>query len=182
MKRHQYTPSSAFTLIELVVVVGILGILVSISVYTYQKALIDARIANVYMSKHSITQSYISYHALHDVYPTRNKHTAPPRGSGFGHFCEEYSPCYEFMYSFIEQTGEMVFRDPFQEGHDMTFVLATRVHDRFKFPQNPQPHTYLMSSTGPNQKLDDAFFFTLVPYSPTNGLWSSGDIFQVIAE
>lgn len=174
--------NQAFTLLELLVTVAILGILAVIGAVSYQKALVESKIVRVQTSHHQISNEYISFYLVTGKFPASRLFT-PPRGSGINTFYPTGHPKKEFWHSFINQVGESTFYDPFLDHDYLVFVLGSTMNSQYSIPKNPKPYSYVMSSAGPDCYLNQPSNIIATPvviYSNTNGIFSEGDIFHVL--
>ena len=83
--QNKNASNAGFTLLELLIVVLIAGVLVSIAVPSYQKAVYKAEMAEVLDTFHQIRQAMEVYHMANGTWPTDLNELGidfPPTGNG----------------------------------------------------------------------------------------------------
>lgn len=180
---------NAFTLIELLIVVAIIGILAAIAVPNFLNAQIRAKVAKAQSDMKSLSTAIESYRV--------DSNTYPPDGDDLPNFS---LPDFDTRARLKPLTTPISYisslpTDPFHQSY-IEFPPETGI--QYLFPGNP-PHTYIyntfgshagdarqpanlgkpdnygLSSLGPN-KIFNAFIGYPIPYNPSNGLISDGDI------
>ncbi|RJP28518.1 MAG: prepilin-type N-terminal cleavage/methylation domain-containing protein [Candidatus Omnitrophota bacterium] len=172
---------NAFTLIELLIVVAIIGILAAIAVPNFLNAQTRAKVARVVSDLKAITQAMEMYYIDHNSYINESesyislngiKTPAPDAGLYFLLTPVSYMtsiPTDPFENKYIEASGTT--------GVDMYEVAVA--------PANPDPQKkfYNINSRGPDQdedmgaRSDLQFGTTIITYLASNGLYSNGDIY-----
>lgn len=167
----------AFTLIELLIVVAIIGILAAIAVPNFLNAQIRAKTARVYADIKAQSTALEQYRLDSNGYP-RSDVPAPRLR------------LLSTPIAYIADVPKDIFHDPYMEYFTLGyFHYVERVSERAWFKADwhsyqgdrqtspndslviPGGLAWHIRSHGPNQILDNGF-----PYDPTNGLVSVGDI------
>ena len=178
--------SSAFTLIELLIVVAIIGILAAIAVPNFLEAQVRAKVSRAATDLRSIGTGLESYCV--------DNHHYPPQSGGQGQGSASRLVLLSTPVAYLT-TGQ--FQDPFQPD-------AMDADDKDKYykyrnfldlvedsgdPDYPQPvvyYTWGLFSAGPDRGFvkgknlfdSDGRFEPECIYDPTNGTMSRGDIFR----
>ncbi len=176
---------SAFTLIELLIVVLIIAILAAIAVPNFLEFQVRAKIARVKSDHRAIATAMEAYLVDWNVYI--NDQDNNPNSNNENGYRKLTTPI-----AYISGLAHDPFSRPLRGGdknynHIAAFYEigsgadATREGDRF--PNRYVVQCYYISSFGPDhmrgQSNDDFPFGTsLEPYDPTNGTMSEGDIYR----
>ncbi len=172
----------AFTLIELLIVVAIIGILAAIAVPNFLNAQTRAKVAHVEADFKSISTALESYYIDQNTYPIDSDNSLP-RGlsmltspvaymSGFAQ-----DPFVKVGQEFIAGAGDASSAPIYEMGTDTPWANRS--------PNNDQRRggTWSLTSTGPDAEdstgaqLDWPWRTNWYDYDPSNGLYSYGDIF-----
>ncbi|MDX9754685.1 MAG: prepilin-type N-terminal cleavage/methylation domain-containing protein [bacterium] len=190
----------AFTLVELLIVVAIIGILAAIAVPNYRDALTRTRISQVKVELHNLGFALQNYRMDHNFFPRKRSNL-------------EFFAVYLFpeLTSPIPYLGSAKVRDPFgpvieYEERNLAMGDANEKNSIAGLIRNSYTYTpyanfaelqgnpilfhegYLVSSIGPDQMdsyiVDYPFpkFYRWGPnvndsvYNPSNGIYSIGDI------
>jgi type II secretion system protein G len=183
MKHH------AFTLIELLIVVAIIGILAAIAVPNFLNAQMRAKIARCYADLKAL-------HSGMEMYRLDNNTYVPDYDSGS--VPGVLSPGYEYL-TYAKLTTPVAYMasiplDPFfiggvcRFGHDkqVAYFQYAGPHSGVENPRpawRPSNTIYTMTSFGPDRIDQSAWSYThdqahLVSYNASNGLSSAGDIYM----
>jgi prepilin-type N-terminal cleavage/methylation domain-containing protein len=183
--------NKAFTLIELLIVVAIIGILAAIAVPNFMNAQTRAKVSRV-MGDHKAIGSALEMYALdHNIYPW-------PIGNGQGH--SNYSVYIEYVHelttpvAYISQVSYTdIFRPRREETNwypdDTVFSYQyvsyngswARLSNVSAAMNDKYYRGYCISSYGPDHGADGVEWFPMTGnagsiYAPSNGLISDGDI------
>ena len=166
--------SSAFTLIELLIVVAIIAILAAIAVPNFRNARIRARVVQTKSNQRVVAM------ALEEFYLENKKYIG---STGHG---DNFKAWKKLTTPVAYMASMEVCRDPFyikyndtKSEHDQYFELAEAKKSRSNLV------SYCIEGTGPD--LYDSISTpnygnpesTFIPYMSSNGLESIGDIFRV---
>jgi general secretion pathway protein G len=187
--KKQRPNSVAFTLIELLIVVAIIGILAAIAVPNFLNAQIRAKVARAQADIRSIITAIESYQISNNSYP--------PDGDDLPNFSPmdfdtaarlrvlttpvsfmSTLPVDPFHTSYIEFPPETGIALLFPDKAPYTYIYSTfgsHTGDSFQPPNQGKPNNYGLSSLGPN-KIFNAFVGYPIAYDMSNGLMSDGDI------
>jgi type II secretion system protein G len=179
----------AFTLIELLIVVAIIGILAAIAVPNFMSAQIRAKVARAQSDMRSIVTALESYRVTNNVYP--------PDGDDLPNFSPmdfdsaarlrvlttpisflSGLPSDPFHTDYIEFPPETGIQLLFPGKPPYTYIYSTygsHAGDQFQAPNKGKPDNFGLSSLGPNQ-IFNAFVGYPIPYDMSNGVMSNGDI------
>ena len=176
--------SNAFTLIELLIVVAIIGILAAIAVPNFLNAQVRAKIAKAHSEMKTFVTATEMYrmdngsYFPHNHTPWQNKYLTTPISyvaSIPKDPFQEGPTRGETQFSFYEY-----HRDPIWNP-DGTEALSYKSRHR-QSPENisraetGRPHTYELWSVGPNGLIDQPAF---IYYETSNGITSAGTIVWV---
>ena len=167
--------SSAFTLIELLIVVAIIAILAAIAVPNFLEAQTRSKISAMSADIRSLAVALEAYNVDHNKYPPDGGHGASPY---FG------LPC------FVPLTTPIAFltsisRDVFQQNYNgdpkgfYGYPCYVHIPEGQQLPpqQNSIRYRWCVYSIGPDRQTS---YYNLYPitgaYDPTNGTVSKGDI------
>ncbi|MDX9753723.1 MAG: prepilin-type N-terminal cleavage/methylation domain-containing protein [bacterium] len=183
---------TAFTLIELLIVVAIIGILAAIAVPNFMNAQIRAKISRVQSDQRSYGMAMEMYHMDNNDYPWIDL-------IGWGN-----NPIERRWIALTTPVGYIngFPQDPFGDydtPQGLSWVVKT--NDSWKYRTYdlwvarpglphwgwmttaintvplPQSTRYYFESQGPDQRLEADFDIVGIPYDASNGLFSRGDIY-----
>lgn len=179
----------AFTLIELLIVVAIIGILAAIAVPNFMNAQVRSKVAKTQAEMRSIATALESYRV--------DSNTYPPDGDDLPNFnLADFDtaarlrplttpisymsslPTDPFHNHFIEFPPETGIQLLFPENPPYTYIYTTygsHAGDSRQPANLGKPNNYGISSLGPN-KIFNAFVGFPIPYNASNGIISDGDI------
>jgi prepilin-type N-terminal cleavage/methylation domain-containing protein len=159
--------SRAFTLIELLIVVAIIGILASISIVNFLEAQTRAKVADVAESQRQLELAL-------ELYRVDNNHY-PPGPNPFvrtGEIVETWR--LSTPVAFLVRIPEDIFHSPQGFGEIGGPFGPGGVY--MKYVNDPIVNEWwLLWSYGPDQDME----FLELKYDPTNGTISDGDIYSV---
>ena len=183
----------AFTLIELLIVVAIIGILAAIAIPNFMNAQVRAKVSRVQADHATIATALESYCIDFNTYPKCDLEFVWPDH-------RIYPFCLTVPIAYLPKKKlDDPFRDPAHEkishrcryrylsGHPIG-TLATG--PSYTKQRNEYPCvTWLLFSCGPDEvqaagALDDTYetvfpdYHAGIPYDPTNGIMSNGDIYR----
>ncbi len=173
------TSSKAFTLIELLIVVAIIGILAAIAVPNFLNAQTRAKIARVYADIKAQSTALEQYRLDNNHYPPSNvpaprlrKLSTPfayiasvPRDIFADTLDPSQAPARGFFHYVERESEEAWFRS---DWHSSNSNLQTSANNSLEIPGGLAWH---IRSVGPDKVLNYGF-----PFDVTNGLISTGDI------
>ncbi|MBD3267494.1 prepilin-type N-terminal cleavage/methylation domain-containing protein [bacterium] len=181
-----FTSRKAFTLIELLIVVAIIGILASIAVPNFLNAQLRAKIARVKSDMKSLSTALESYQIDHNAYPDFNAWETPARYHPISfHLIPLTTP--------VSYIGTVDMQDPFLkvanaggyddevERHSYNYRNYNNFKDPFKF------NVWCLNSMGPDMTTNKGLMTEpwargiwdhkqFAVYHISNGLVSAGDI------
>ncbi|MFH1743521.1 MAG: type II secretion system protein [bacterium] len=175
----------AFTLIELLIVVAIIGILASIAVPNFINALTRAKVARVLSEENSLRDAYTEYRLDHSAWP--------PHFHGLGQHRYVTTPVAYLTTSISDQflvaSGEGEYQQvlawfggQYHMEPSCLWSPGSTGEWGAVFAQEPyfwnrwRATAFYANSLGPDRDYDYG-----VPYAATNGLASSGEILTPIA-
>lgn len=181
MRRH------AFTLIELLIVVAIIGVLAAIAVPNFLQAQVRAKVSKAVSNMKTIETALEAYHLDQSSYPRWAWDTSSPDTDYMG-FRDLTTPV-----AYV--SGSSAFKNPFKtksqnrtmkiDGREIDpyFEMATwlssggKTYDPQSFPRN----VWLLESSGPDA--GDDYNANNYPqrglvYQTSNGIFSRGDIYR----
>jgi len=167
--------STAFTLIELLIVVAIIGILAAIAVPNFINAQIRAKMARVESEEYAIAAAMDSYFADHGSYPPKPAHSAN-NSLGFIYLTTPvpYIPGIlsdPFGLKYVNKSRENVYDKVYEF---MTTKLRGEKFDMFNIESVGPDGVDSFRSTEVYPSHPPDFEF----YNPSNGLCSYGDIIR----
>ncbi len=171
----------AFTLIELLIVVAIIGILAAIAVPNFLNAQTRAKVARVVSDLKAITQSMEMYYLDHNSYINESESYVSLRGI-------EKPESDAGLYFLMTPVSYMssIPTDPFENKHiEASGTTGVDMYEVAVAPANPEPvkRFYNINSRGPDQDEDMGARSelqsgtTVRTYFASNGLYSDGDIY-----
>jgi len=175
----------AFTLIELLIVVAIIGILAAIAVPNFMNAQIRAKVAQAVNNMRAVSSALEAYYLDYNTYTRWAWDTSDP-WTHYGGFRDLTTPiAYITKAAFINPfKARTQVGDHLPDGRELDpmFELGTwfaRSESEYiiQYPNN----VWLLESSGPD--LGDDYNAANFPvegliYQPTNGVISRGDIFR----
>jgi len=180
MKRWHET---AFTLIELLIVVAIIAILAAIAVPNFLEAQTRSKVSRCLADQRSVAVGFEAYHVDNQKYPPIG--TPPGFGGWAGWWLDS---CYQLTtpIAYLSSTESMIdpFEKPNQWAESNPYKTNSYIHydladsSKGMSPIYKQKSTYyLIQSFGPASLLvTDQGAFGFVPYDATNGTVSLGQI------
>jgi len=189
LKIHKPTTIFAFTLIELLIVVAIIGILAAIAVPNFINAQVRAKVARAQADMRSISTALETYRIQYNTYP--------PDGDDSNNFSPadfdtkarlkvlttpvsfmSNLPSDPFHAKSIEFPPETGIQLLFPGNPPYTYIYTTYgsyAGDSRQSANSGKPTNYGLSSLGPNQTFN-AFVGYPIKYDMSNGVVSDGDI------
>lgn len=205
--RPSVADTGAFTLLELLIVVAIIGILAAVAIPNILQAQVRAKVARAEADIRSLATGIEIYTVDHGRYPPCSDNMGMPIEPyppiGFGPECFETRPavCLTTPISYLSAIPEDPFASTRPEPDDPTVFEGRGYHygsvdyalandgsegaEKFReyvrmLRGNPFVILCFLGSHGPDLDHDDDEELTdasaAVPYDPTNGTVSSGDI------
>ncbi len=180
---------SAFTLIELLIVVAIIGILAAIAVPNFLNAQIRAKVARAQADMRAISTALETYRINYNSYPPDGDDLPNFNPTDFNTAARLRTltspvsymsslPTDPFHKSFIEFPPETGIQLLFPGNPPHTYIYTTfgsHAGDQMQPPNQGKPDNYGLSSLGPNQ-IFNAFIGYPILYDISNGTVSDGDI------
>jgi type II secretion system protein G len=173
-------PTSAFTLIELLIVVAIIGILAAIAVPNFLNAQTRAKIARVEADIHSQAMALEEYRLDNNHYPESAR--PAPRlvrlttpiaylaSLPMDVFADPYNP-YSGTLGYFHYVSREHEPDWFESDYNSCHSFLKESATAAKTISTPGGLAWHIRSIGPDKVLSYGF-----PYAPSNGLVSVGDI------
>ena len=183
--------SKAFTLIELLIVVAIIGILAAIAIPNFLNAQVRAKVASVKSELNSLNTALESYFVDNDAYPRDSNDTSPedPAMTGDGWDSSTMTERYSGFWKWVSWNS--------------LYQLTTPIEYMSSIPGDPfwddgAPYSYdsiknslglsfaagwLVASMGPDRIIGDwpineGALIYATWYNPINGTISEGDIWR----
>ncbi len=175
-----YLQKKAFTLIELLIVVAIIGILAAIAVPNFLNAQTRAKIARIQSDARSTSTALEQYRLDNNAYPVNAMNFDM---TGYTMLTTPVSYMTQFPVDVFKSQHNIGASDP---GQGATNSLIGRFLDMATDTQsnNRTVGAYALASSGPDQN-DDTFMgdfpwtTRFLEYAPSNGLNSDGDIIRL---
>lgn len=170
----------AFTLIELLIVVAIIGILAAIAVPNFLNAQMRAKVARCVSDLKALSNSMEMYRIDYNTYINESESYANPNGKP--------GPESGLVWLTELQYIAALPIDPFENKYaTASGTTGLDMYEVAVAPANPKPIKKLdnINSRGPDQDEDmgaRSAFETgaaMISYTPTNGLISDGDIYII---
>jgi len=176
---------NAFTLIELLIVVAIIGILAAIAVPNFLNAQTRAKISKVEADFRSLATAIESYRLEYNnymPYPEWGQHTGPryfrALSTPIAYISSPESIHDPFRHKHeADNDGEEAPRYGYFDPHDQAWIME----DAASRGYNLEPYQWCLVSPGPDyeQQLDGGINPGFYPYEASNGLTSCGDILRL---
>lgn len=160
---------SAFTLVELLTVIGIISILMLIAMPQFQKVLLQSKLARAEADLRVLAHALEHYRTDHPEYPKSIFAAAGGTSIQLGIFATLHVLTTPMAY-----LTELPL-DPFLKAGYQYF--SANINNPVESAFQKQYGDWVVLSVGPDQDLNlSAATGTLTPYAPTNGLRSAGDL------
>jgi len=185
------TKKSAFTLIELLIVVAIIGILAAIAIPNFLQAQVRAKVARVQADLQGVASAFEVYMVDNNIYPWRNPNTAETWNVW------PYQPYVALLSQLTVLSTPTEYytaqiMDPFQDGSeemsgwppfrpDGSYILDRQQRNfHIIFPDRPNIRWGIWS-IGPDQTALETYAgpWYYLHYDPTNGTISLGNIWRM---
>lgn len=182
-----FMKNTAFTLIELLIVVAIIGILAAIAVPNFLNAQMRAKVARAVSNMQTVETGLEMYFLDKNSYPRW-------AWDGWGNLTNHYTGFRDLTTPVAYVTSQSAFVNPFkstiQTGHNVSdgreldpfFELGTFQYENESYNYNEFPRNcWLLESSGPDSADDyngHSYPARGVIFQPSNGLRSRGDIFR----
>jgi type II secretion system protein G len=161
----------AFTLVELLVVIGVILILIGIAVPHFLDAMMRARVARASSEIVLLGNALEQYRTEHPDYPKSIFADLGSINIQLGIFAT--LPALTTPVKYLTELP----RDPFVGGNYQYF--STIINSRLDLPFQRIYGPWVVLSVGPDRDLNlNAITGRLIHYSPTNGTLSQGDIIR----
>jgi len=178
---NRVTRRRAFTLIELLIVVAIIGILAAIAIPNFLQAQVRAKYARAKADMRTLATALETYRVDHNEYPYfylyrwEYPESAQPPSAEYGTLEQNL---YELKVittpiAYTSSIGKDPFGQrgmPFDVPYDYTSFKAF-ARANFIMGDSVWNARYTLRSRGPNQLME-----SMVPYDPTNGTVSDGTV------
>lgn len=175
-RKRKNTPGNAFTLIELLIVVAIIGILAAIAVPNFLHAQIRAKVSRVEADLRTLATALESYHLTFGNYPV-------------AHLLDQMIASGTAISRFSALTTPIAFisfypSDPFGQKKESS-DFHTQTYDYYDWtsakiagnaPNSTRGAYWRIASAGPDRIQRVGFS---VDYNPSNGVLSLGDIVRL---
>lgn len=150
-------PARAFTILELLIVVAILGILAAIAIPNYLDAQVRAKVGRAQADLLAVRNALESYAV--------DYHTYPINSSGMGFPGD--------LWSLVAPTSYLatIPNDPFVKQTPYLYLSPGKQKELQGVPWGQ----YVLASAGPDRRLETSLTGSIL-YDPTNGAVSAGDI------
>ncbi|MBI1390253.1 MAG: prepilin-type N-terminal cleavage/methylation domain-containing protein [bacterium] len=180
MKRNGLKKPNAFTLIELLIVVAIIGILAAIAVPNFLNAQIKAKVSRARADLRALSTAIEMYTLDHNAPPPSTNPNVTPSDTNFGYVRFNLTTPVSYL-----STG--LLPDPFVNPQDLerkandelyyTYHNLKMLVEHNQFPKDLQDFygNWRACSYGPDQTYFNGTYGVFV-YDSTNGLVSSGNI------
>lgn len=176
---HSVPRRPAFTLIELLIVVAIIGILAAIAVPNFLNAQLKAKISKAYSDIRALATAQ-------EMYALDNNGAYPPESEDYPHVRPRNERGLFWLTSPIQYIGSIP-TDPFEPSSQALQHTTPRVYETGVRKTRTKTAAYVIFTIGPDGSengISSAHPFSGVQaggnhntYNRTNGLKSSGDIF-----
>ncbi len=161
----------AFTLVELLVVIGIMMILSGIALPHFLNALVQAKVARAQGDLRVLAHALEHYRTDHPEYPKSIFADLGDLEIELGIFAT--LPTLTSPRRYVTELP----KDPFTSGNYQYF--STLINDRADIPFQRIYGEWVLLSVGPDKDINlNAFTGRLIHYTPTNGTLSEGDIIR----
>ena len=177
---------NAFTLIELLIVVAIIGILAAIAVPNFMNAQERAKVSRAQADIHSIVSALEMYRIDNNIYPLF--YQVADWGSGYDPAQYEWQRLYPLTTPIAYMTSVPMEVFPYKDDSVSTPIRGYMYTDRLGYGESGWitlhdrlgRYQYIVRSMGPdrigNIVEPPASPYLILAYSMTNGLSSRGDI------
>jgi type II secretion system protein G len=176
--------SRAFTLIELLIVVAIIGILAAIAVPNFLNAQVRAKIAGTVADQRSLSTAFETYRLDNNMYPPTPDTAAHMR---FARLAKLTSPVAYMSTVPFDPFASKIFTDVLERVYpfwdpEKTDNVKNSAYFTYLPEERQRSKRWMLHGAGPDQDYEASTEMggqgILIIYEATNGVTSEGDIYR----